>query len=109
LCQRASPPSPVSNPRQKWIHNIANWRHRYRPRNLLLTKLSPGPHNETADEMQRPIADVVTELVTLYDDGICARTPKHPNGKSFYFLGFNTIDLIHVRTSSAGYCGLCLL
>ncbi|KAJ7747444.1 hypothetical protein DFH07DRAFT_747766 [Mycena maculata] len=41
---------------------------RYRPRNLLLTKLAPGPHDETADEFQRSMADMVTNLLMLYDD-----------------------------------------
>ncbi|KAJ7022843.1 hypothetical protein C8F04DRAFT_897927, partial [Mycena alexandri] len=53
---------------------------RYHPRNLLLTKLSPGPHDETADEFQRSMARLVTELLKLYDDGILVRTPKYPNG-----------------------------
>ncbi|KAJ7036197.1 hypothetical protein C8F04DRAFT_1036865 [Mycena alexandri] len=52
---------------------------RYCPRNLLLTKLSPGPHDETADEFQRSMARLVTELLKLYDDGILVQTPKYPN------------------------------
>ncbi|KAF7359564.1 alcohol dehydrogenase [Mycena venus] len=52
---------------------------RYRPRNLLLTKLSPGPHDETADELQRPMGEIVTELLMLYDAGILVKTPKYPN------------------------------
>ncbi|KAJ7739131.1 hypothetical protein B0H16DRAFT_1729525 [Mycena metata] len=54
---------------------------RYRPRNLLLSKLSPGPHDETADEFQRSMAEMVTNLLMLYDDGIFVKTPKYPNGR----------------------------
>ncbi|KAJ7114428.1 hypothetical protein C8R44DRAFT_929268 [Mycena epipterygia] len=53
---------------------------RYRPRNLLLTSIGPGPHEETADEIQRSFAATVTDLLKLYDEGILVRTPKHPNG-----------------------------
>ncbi|KAK6984603.1 hypothetical protein R3P38DRAFT_2575750 [Favolaschia claudopus] len=56
--------------------------HRYRPRNLLLTHLGPGPHEETCDEFQRTMASNVTELLMLYDDGILVKTPKFPNGQS---------------------------
>ncbi|KAJ7714113.1 hypothetical protein DFH07DRAFT_763144, partial [Mycena maculata] len=55
--------------------------HRYRPRNLLLTSLAPGPHEETADELQRSFAATVTDLLMLYDDGILVQTPKYPNGR----------------------------
>ncbi|KAK7013530.1 hypothetical protein R3P38DRAFT_2415912, partial [Favolaschia claudopus] len=55
---------------------------RYRPRNLLLTHLGPGPHEETCDQFQRTMASTVTELLMLYDKGIVAETPKFPNGKS---------------------------
>ncbi|KAJ7712854.1 hypothetical protein B0H16DRAFT_1811810 [Mycena metata] len=54
---------------------------RYRPRNLLLTKLSPGPHGETSDEFQRGMAATVADLLMLYDEGIFVKTPKYPQGR----------------------------
>lgn len=56
---------------------------RYRLRNLLLTKISPGPRDETADEFQRSMAAVVTELLILYEEGIFVQTPKFTKGMSF--------------------------
>ncbi|KAJ7434858.1 hypothetical protein FB451DRAFT_1466078 [Mycena latifolia] len=55
--------------------------YRYRPRNLLLNSLAPGPHEETADELQRSFAATVTDLLMLYDDGILVKTPKYPHGR----------------------------
>ncbi|KAJ7753057.1 hypothetical protein DFH07DRAFT_774194 [Mycena maculata] len=60
------------------VTNLPNHK-RYRPRNLLLTSLAPGPHEETADELQRSFAATVTDLLMLYDDGILVQTPKYPN------------------------------
>ncbi|KAJ7753257.1 hypothetical protein B0H16DRAFT_1835472 [Mycena metata] len=53
----------------------------YRPRNLLLTKLSLGPHGETSDEFQRGMAATVADLLMLYDEGIFVKTPKYPQGR----------------------------
>jgi hypothetical protein len=71
-----------------FIYLFSNFIHlaecgRYRPRNLLLTKISPGPHDETADEFQRSMAAVVTELLALYEEGIFVQTPKYTKGMSF--------------------------
>ncbi|KAJ6455920.1 hypothetical protein C8R47DRAFT_1203769 [Mycena vitilis] len=55
---------------------------RYRPRNLILTELTPGPHEETADEFQRTMAATVTDLLMLYDTGIFVQTPKYPKAFS---------------------------
>lgn len=55
----------------------------YRPRNLLLTSLFPGPHDLTCDEYQRAMAATVADLLMLYDHGISVRTPKYPDGTVF--------------------------
>ncbi|KAF7290474.1 alcohol dehydrogenase [Mycena kentingensis (nom. inval.)] len=54
---------------------------RYRPRNLLPTDLSPGPHDQTCDEFNHSFSETVTELVMLWETGIRASTRKYPSGR----------------------------
>ena len=53
---------------------------RYRPENLLLCGLTPGPKELTAEEMQRFLKDFVTDLLNLYDNGVMVPTPLYPEG-----------------------------
>ncbi|KAI0038184.1 hypothetical protein FA95DRAFT_1505991 [Auriscalpium vulgare] len=48
---------------------------KYRPRNLHLYGLTPGPKEFTADELQLFMANYVTNLLKLYDEGIFIKTP----------------------------------
>ncbi|KAK7029222.1 hypothetical protein R3P38DRAFT_2524718, partial [Favolaschia claudopus] len=83
---------------------------RYKPRNLLLTSLGPGPHEETCDEFQRTMAATVTELLMLYDDGILAKTPKFPNGMiSIQIIWLSIHAFLERRASSSSDSHLCLL
>ncbi|KAJ7137083.1 hypothetical protein C8R44DRAFT_607800, partial [Mycena epipterygia] len=81
---------------------------RYRPHNLLLNSLGPGPHEETADEFQCSFAATVTELLMLYDDGILVRMPKYPSGIYLAFesshFGSDQFQWRHVRVILVAIC-----
>ncbi|KAI0038536.1 hypothetical protein FA95DRAFT_1505463 [Auriscalpium vulgare] len=53
---------------------------KYRPRNLQLYGLTPGPKEFTSDELQVFMANYVTDLLKLYDEGIFIKTPLYPAG-----------------------------
>lgn len=53
---------------------------RYRTSNLLLTSILPGPKEQTADEIQRFIRPIVTDLRRLWTHGMMVYTPKYPQG-----------------------------
>ncbi|KAL5520523.1 hypothetical protein ACEPAG_9747 [Sanghuangporus baumii] len=47
---------------------------RYKPSNLLIVALSPGPKESTCDELQHLFEAVVDDLVRLYEEGIEVKT-----------------------------------
>ena len=53
---------------------------RYRTSNLLLTSILPGPKEQTADEIQRFIRPIISDLRRLWADGITVYTPNYPHG-----------------------------
>jgi hypothetical protein len=55
--------------------------HRYRPCNLLLYGLTPGPKEFTADKLQYFMVNYVDDLIDLFERGIVIKTPKYPEGK----------------------------
>lgn len=63
---------------------------RYRPHNLKLYGLTPGPSEFSADELQSFLKNLVDELIQLYEEGIFIKTPLYPQGKrqchTFTFL-----------------------
>ncbi|KAL5489732.1 hypothetical protein ACEPAI_4564 [Sanghuangporus weigelae] len=53
---------------------------RYKPSNLLVVALSPGPKESTCDELQHLLKAVVDDKICLYEEGIEVKTPLRPNG-----------------------------
>ncbi|KAF8483160.1 hypothetical protein JB92DRAFT_1637824 [Gautieria morchelliformis] len=51
---------------------------RYRPQNLLVCSLPPGPREVTAKQLQQLLLLVVDDLLRLYNEGIMILTPLHP-------------------------------
>jgi hypothetical protein len=46
--------------------------------------MPPGPQEPTGDQLQNHLKIVVDDLLELYERGIVAKTPEHPDGKSFW-------------------------
>lgn len=55
---------------------------RYRTSNLLNTSVLPGPKEQTADEIQRYLRPIISDLLRLYKEGILVYSPEYPNGAS---------------------------
>lgn len=53
---------------------------RYRPLNLPLMGITPGPKESDGDQLQYFMKDNVTGLIRLDDDGIRVKTPLFQNG-----------------------------
>ena len=56
---------------------------RYRPRNLLLYGITPGPKEFTSEELQHFFVIHVDDLITLYENGILVKTAKYLTGLTF--------------------------
>jgi hypothetical protein len=54
---------------------------RYRPRNLLLYGLTPGPKEWTSEELQFFVVNYVNDLIVLFENGMLVKTPKYPEGE----------------------------
>jgi hypothetical protein len=54
---------------------------RYTAKNLLIPIILPGPHEQTADQLQNYIKIIVDDLLKLFYKGIYIRTPCYPQGK----------------------------
>ncbi|KAF7372218.1 hypothetical protein MVEN_00081200 [Mycena venus] len=76
----ANAPSHSSCPTSFAISNLPS-EYRYRTANLICTSILPGPKEQTADEVQRFIRPIVSDLLRLYQDGIVVPTPSHPEGR----------------------------
>ncbi|KAL5485641.1 hypothetical protein ACEPAI_6682 [Sanghuangporus weigelae] len=57
---------------------------RYKPNNLLVVALSPGPKESSCDELQHLLEAVVDDKIRLYEEGIEVKTPLHPNGRKVH-------------------------
>jgi hypothetical protein len=60
---------------------------RYRTENLLISAMTPGPTEPTAEQLQHQLKLIVDDLLLLYDYGILVKTPLFPNGTSLLLLG----------------------
>jgi len=58
---------------------------RYRPSNLIIAAMTPGPTEPTAEELQKYLKIIVDDLLKLWNDGIWICTPAYPEGMSFLF------------------------
>lgn len=67
------------------IDGLMNWyccqNSRYRTSNLISTSILPGPKEQTADEIQRFLRPIISDLLRLYTEGILVYSPSHPNGR----------------------------
>ncbi|KAK0470420.1 uncharacterized protein EV420DRAFT_1616565 [Desarmillaria tabescens] len=55
--------------------------YRYRTSNLLLSGITPGPKEQTSDQIQCFMWVFVNELIHLYEDGFVVPTEKYPEGR----------------------------
>jgi len=53
----------------------------YRPNNLIISSMPPGPTEPTAEELQSPLKLIVDDLLMLYENKITVPTLEYPNGK----------------------------
>jgi hypothetical protein len=72
----------------------------YRPRNLILYGISPGPKELDSDQLQFFMKDYVDDLLRLYDEGIIIKTSKYPDGQLqlYLCLRHNVNDLLFRAT-----------
>ncbi|KAG1755257.1 uncharacterized protein EDB91DRAFT_1042129 [Suillus paluster] len=56
--------------------------YQYQPRNLMVFGITPGPKEFDSDELQFFMKNYVDNLISLYENGIMAKTPNYPNGMS---------------------------
>ena len=89
--------------------NLTYLQCRYRPENLLLCGLTPGPHELTADELQLFMAAFVDDLLMLYDRGIIVKTPAFPDGAPVAILCLESLILFQYRTPRAADSNRSLL
>ena len=75
--------------------------YRYRPRNLIIYGLTPGPTEWDADEIQVFQRRFVTDLVNLYDNGVLIKTPLFPEGRRV------RVALIAVCCDHPAMCRMC--
>ncbi|KAG0694055.1 hypothetical protein DFH29DRAFT_764462, partial [Suillus ampliporus] len=54
---------------------------RYRPRNLMIFGITPGPKEFNLDQLQHFMKNYIDDLLKLYDDGILIKTPGYPSGR----------------------------
>jgi hypothetical protein len=63
----------------------------YSTKNLLIPIILPGPHEQTAEQLQHYLKIIVDDLIKLFEDGIVICTPRFPQGK---------LSLIYTRVST---------
>ncbi|KAL5476590.1 hypothetical protein ACEPAI_3270 [Sanghuangporus weigelae] len=75
-----------SYPTFRWVRSVVNLpvHLRYKPSNLLVISLSPGPKESSCEELQHLLEAVVDDLLRLYEEGIEVRTPHYPNGRKIH-------------------------
>ncbi|THH29183.1 hypothetical protein EUX98_g5001, partial [Antrodiella citrinella] len=74
---------------------------RYRPENLLLCGLTPGPKELTSDELQFFMRAFVCDLLQMYDHGILVKTPAFPEGRRV------RVVLVAVCCDHPALCRMC--
>ncbi|THH06304.1 hypothetical protein EW145_g4181 [Phellinidium pouzarii] len=65
---------------------------KYQPGNLMLTGITPGPRELSADELQFVLEADIDDKIRLYKEGVVVQTPRYPNGKYLFNLS-NTFTL----------------
>jgi hypothetical protein len=88
---------------------VANQFHRYRPRNLMLYGLTPGPFEWTCDELQPFEKDLVDDLIHLYEHGILVQTPLYPQGMLSSFCELPTCLTTTFRETCSCRIDCCVL
>lgn len=81
---------------------------RYRPRNLLVSGITPGPSEFTTEQLQVFMKTFVDDLIKLYEDGVLIRTPLYPHGRCFIFAPFLS-NISILRSPRAVICSRSLL
>ncbi|KAF8588016.1 hypothetical protein K439DRAFT_1336500 [Ramaria rubella] len=51
---------------------------KYHTENMLLSTMTPGLHEPTAEQLQHQLKFIVDDLLKLYDEGIVVKTPQFP-------------------------------
>jgi len=91
---------------------------RYRPENIFLVGLIPGPTEPTVDQFHHFLKPLVDDLLILWDSGMRLNaTPRYPNGRTVQAAVVALVaDLPATRTaagfahhSSSFMCSFCLL
>ena len=91
---------------------------RFKPENMFLAGIIPGPHEPSMDEINHFLAPLVDDLLDSYTNGVhYTRTWKYPNGrKTRSALALIICDLPAARQAlgftgpqSANFCSYCKL
>ncbi|KAA1479913.1 hypothetical protein DENSPDRAFT_789672 [Dentipellis sp. KUC8613] len=82
------------------VANLPNYL-KYRPRNLIIYGITPGPKEFSADELQYFMKNLVDDLIRLYEDGIFVKTPLYPQGQRI------RVALIAVCCDHPAMCKVC--
>jgi len=70
----------------------------------MCTGIMPGPKEQTADEIQRFLRPIVSDLLRLWKTGIKVKTPSCPHGEyceSFHLFIYKI--LISIRSACTSY------
>ncbi|GBE84457.1 hypothetical protein SCP_0604360 [Sparassis crispa] len=79
-CSRTSfAPSHSSGPMAFCVQNLRE-SVKYRPQNILVCAMTPGPTEPTAEQVQNYLKLVVDDLLNLYENSVIMKTPSHPDG-----------------------------
>ncbi|GBE85372.1 hypothetical protein SCP_0705590 [Sparassis crispa] len=79
-CARTSfSPSHSSGPLAFCVQNLHD-NLKYRPQNILVCAMTPGPTEPTAEQVQNYLKLVVDDLLNLYENGVIMKTPSYPDG-----------------------------
>ncbi|KAG2350555.1 hypothetical protein BDR05DRAFT_993937 [Suillus weaverae] len=74
---------------------------RYRPCNLMLFEITPGPKEFNSDELQFFMKNYVDDLIRLYKHGINVKTPNFPEGRRVRVI------LVAVCCDHPALCKVC--
>ncbi|KAI0790156.1 hypothetical protein BC629DRAFT_1593292 [Irpex lacteus] len=74
---------------------------RYRPQNVMLSGVTPGPHELNADQLQQFNKAFVSDLLDLYENGMIVKTPTCPEGRLVRVI------LVAVCCDHPAMCRMC--